>query len=124
MRSALREVVRAILVEALSEAVQLTPQQFAVKQALEKTNTIAAQKANVLFLRLASKRIGKDEAEQMADEVRSMIAKDPQATKLFNSAFADAQAKDHIGGLISSTLAEPQAPQPGQSISIRSVARA
>lgn len=123
--SLLRSVIRNVIVEA----VMLSKQQMTTKAALDRVDSTAGAKAGLLFSRILSKRITPEEIEQMAGEIRQMVTKDPNATKLFNTALEDAQAsmaaQSNISNMISSTLNSTPAPvkKSGDTLSFKSVAR-
>ncbi len=121
----LRETVRIVLEDMISEAVTLGPKQVQVKAQISKLSPGIGAKAGVLFSRMMARRIESEEAEQMADEVRSTIAAAGGAggrglQQAFEEAYAELEDGLGIGDMISGTLKAAAPVKPGDSFTMRS----
>lgn len=120
----IRQIVRETL--ELAEAVELDTQKQSFIKSLMAMDRVAGTKANILLLRMLSRRIGEEESETMADEVRKMIsslsdkAKAAQLKTDFNSAYEDIRdelpSSKRIGDMISATLHGSKQPHSLQTL--------
>jgi hypothetical protein len=120
--------------EVLSEAVRLNPTTQSVVNLLSDADPVLGPKANVLFLRMLTKRISDSEQEEMANEIRNIIGRIPdpkQVARLrysFDAAFHELKdevaAPNRIGSMISNTLKSGNQAEEPETFTIKSIAKA